>query len=187
MTEPMVRVFKFGRFWKRYVLDHSKGKLIRIPGRLNGLNFWKGIASILFGRPQSKDDDASKKFDDWKFEDTKDYGIIKEFYFGRNVLVYSVGDVPYMRVGRKLERITSGGVVRQYWFGPFCFYCINCGSIRTFALDTQWFDFISRFIDPTYDQLDRLDADFSGYVKGIFERCAPSGSVFFKKKPNGLA
>jgi hypothetical protein len=84
------------------------------------------------------------------------------------VLVYTFSGEGFIKIGRKLERIECANAVKQFWFGPFCFYVIKCGRIKTFALGAEWLDFISRFIDPTYDELDRDESDFAGYVNRIF-------------------
>jgi hypothetical protein len=169
MTGDVVKIFKFGRFGKKYFLHHPTGKLTPIPGRFDGLKLWKEIVLILLRHPKSRLDDVPEKFDEGEFDDEEDNGTIKTFLFGRTVLVYSKGGVLYLRVGNKLEQIDNVSIVKQYWCGPLCFYSINCGRIRTFGIDTQWFEFISRYIDPTYDEIDAMAGDFAGYVKRMFE------------------
>lgn len=167
MNQDSVRIEKFGRFWKHYVLSHSSGKLTRVSNRFDGLGLWRELASIMLNRPAGVRTETPKTLGELQLEGIADSGYLKQFWFGRNVLVYTVAGVPYMRVGRKLEQIVSSHAVKQYWFGPFCFYSIRCSRISTFAFDTQWMDFISRFIDPTYDELDRWASDFSGCVKSM--------------------
>lgn len=167
MNQDSVRIEKFGRFWKHYVLSHSSGKLTRVPNRFDGLGLWRELASIMLNRPAGVRTETPKTLGELQLEGIADSGYLKQFWFGRNVLVYTVAGVPYMRVGRKLEQIVSSHTVKQYWFGPFCFYSIRCSRISTFAFDTQWMDFISRFIDPTYDELDRWASDFAGCVKSM--------------------
>lgn len=166
MNQDSVRIEKFGRFWKQYVLIHSSGKLTRVPTKFDGqCFFWKEFTSILLNRPAGVRTETPKTAGELLLEGIADRGYLKQFWFGRNVLVYTFSGVAYMRVGRKLEQIASSDAVKQCWFGPFCFYSIRCGRISTFAFDTQWMDFISRFIDPTYDELDRGGVDFAGYVR----------------------
>lgn len=136
-----VRIYNFDRFGDRYLLCHRTGVLRKSP-------------------------EGSAGWDD----ENPDSGKIKRFLVGRNVLVYSFGNVPYMRVGKKLERVTDGDPVKQFRFGPFYIYSIRCGRIRNFALGTQWLDFISRFTDPTFDEIDSWAADFSGYVRDLVQK-----------------
>jgi hypothetical protein len=47
---------------------------------------------------------------------------------------------------------------------------IQCGQIKAYAAEAQWDDYISRLIDPTYDDNDRLGADFYFYVRNAVRK-----------------
>lgn len=165
MIDRFVRIEEFGRFGNRYLLDHDSGKLIRIEDATNRMEVVKGIFAILFSTTQKIRTLPEKKSAEWDAISDANYGVLKKYWFGRNVLIYRFAGTLYLRVGRKIEKVISGDVITQTRVGPFFFSTIHCGKIKACALGSQWFDYISRLIDPTYDDLDRLGADFYLYVR----------------------
>jgi len=147
MNSGLVYVYDFDRYKNRCTFQHPDGPLVPI-----------------------KADECGEKKEPQSAEGFPDIGQLKKFWLGRDVLVYHFAGVSYIRVGKKSIELKRGDAVKQLWLGPFCFYWVRCGTIRSFALGLEWFDFVSRIIDPTYDEIDRWAVDFSGCVQGFFER-----------------
>jgi hypothetical protein len=137
-----VRIYDFDRFKKQYLLDHETGALTRAPEE-------PGAAAA--GPPANR-------------------GNLKRFLVGAAAIAYVLDGVPYLRRGSRVEPITRSDAVEQRDFGPFSCYRFNCGSIRGTAFGTNFLEFIARRTDPTYDNLDRLGADFAGFVRGLHEK-----------------